>query len=133
MLKLNTKPLEKMNYYPMALPEIFWVDGETNNNYYTAHRSIDSILEQTNNPFLVSKYNKKLIGTMCWVCLDTTNGNPELYYGTIHCWIFKTKEQALKQYRTHKENKKLAKLNPPVCYVVIDQLKNRYGDTDYYG
>lgn len=128
MLKLNTKQLEKLEY-PIALPQYFWI-VEDGKDYYYGYRSINCILEETKTPFLISKYKKGLVGTMCWVCLDTTNGNPELYHGRLYCWIFKTKEQALKQYRTHKENKQWATIRAPVCCIIVDQLTVSNNDNE---
>jgi hypothetical protein len=113
------------------VPEIFWIEPDPYcvknkkvkpSNYHRSYRLLENFIYYYNcKPYLVSRYRKGLIGTECWVCLDTSNGNPEIYSAMFYCWVFKSKEKAEQAYQLHNTTKTYAKLKKPVKCVIVDK------------
>ena len=74
MLKIRKiKESEKYNL-PKIIPPLFWINSDSGTNYFMCYRSLTKFIDYTNKYMCVAQYNKKLIGTECWICLDLTNG-----------------------------------------------------------
>jgi hypothetical protein len=122
MLKIRKiKESEKYNL-PKIIPPLFWINSDSGTNYFMCYRSLTKFIDYTNKYMCVAQYNKKLIGTECWICLDLTNGWIDNYDQPFFCWIFNSKEEAEKRYQKHKNNKKLATLKKPVKCIVIEKV-----------
>lgn len=124
MLKLRKiKESEKYNL-PKIIPPLFWINSDLKTNYFVCFRSLTGFIDCDRSCLCVVQYNKKLIGTECWICLDLSNGNVDSYNGSFYCWIFNTKEEAEKQYQKHKVNNlTLAALKKPSKYIITETIK----------
>ena len=124
---LKIRKLKKTEQYilPMVLPVLFWADAaDKKANYFLCFRALSRFIEYEPSRYVgalcVVQYRKGLLGTECWVCLDTDNGNPDCYDRKFYCWIFNTKEEAEEQYQLHKNNKRWASLRKPIRCVVVE-------------
>ena len=124
MLKIRKiKESEKYNL-PKIIPPLFWINSDSGTNYFMCYRSLTKFIDYTNKYMCVAQYNKKLIGTECWICLDLTNGWIDNYDQPFFCWIFNSKEEAEKQYQKHKVNNLvLAALKKPAKYIITETIK----------
>ena len=117
---------DKIGEQPMVLPEILYLrvcqKNESAKNYRVAYRRANGHVDSDDVSIqLLSRYRKNLIGREVWVCLDVSNGNPDVYQGRVYVWLFNTKEKALQHCRKHVKNK-WAKLRAPVRCLLVDDF-----------
>lgn len=103
------------------LPELLFVENRSC-LYRKGYRHLES-WDKGNDICLLSRARDGLKGKVCWVCLDVANGNPDVDDGKVYVWIFNTQDEALKQFKLHKDNPKFTQLRAPVRCVIVDSFK----------
>lgn len=82
------------------LPEVLYLDPEEGLYRYGTRQRTSERMD-----VLVRSIGKPTSKSV-WVCLDTSNGNPELPSGRVYVWVFKTRAAAKAQLALHARNPK---------------------------
>jgi hypothetical protein len=128
MIKLPEKRLTELDLHPIKLPHSCWIEAE-GDPYRVSFRTLDAYQrgrgDRSEKVQQLVKWSKSLanIGTEVWVCMDISNGHPDMHYGRIYLWVFTTPKKATEKYLKHKKNKKITTLLAPVRCLIVDEVK----------